>query len=137
MDFTVLPTLNAILNSTSAILVVAGVYFIKRKNITAHKRCIFAAIGVSVLFLSSYLVYHFQVGSVRFDGNAPIRTLYLAILLSHTILAVVIVPLILRSAYLGLKNRFDEHRRITKWTYPLWIYVSVTGVVVYLMLYKL
>ena len=137
MDFTVLPTLNAILNSTSAILVVAGVYFIKRKNIAAHKRCIFAAIGVSVLFLSSYLVYHFQVGSVRFDGNAPIRTLYLAILLSHTILAVVIVPLILRSAYLGLKNRFDEHRRITKWTYPLWIYVSVTGVVVYLMLYKL
>ena len=137
MDFTVLPTLNAILNSTSAILVVAGVYFIKRKNIAAHKRCIFAAIGVSVLFLSSYLVYHFQVGSVRFDGNAPIRTLYLAILLSHTILAVVIVPLILRSAYLGFKNRFDEHRRITKWTYPLWIYVSVTGVVVYLMLYKL
>jgi len=137
MDFTVLPTLNAILNSTSAILVVVGVYFIKRKNITAHKRCIFAAIGVSVIFLMSYLVYHFQVGSVRFDGNAPIRTLYLAILLSHTILAVVIVPLILRSAYLGFKNRFDEHRRITKWTYPLWIYVSVTGVVVYLMLYKL
>ena len=137
MDFTVLPTLNAILNSTSAILVVVGVYFIKRKNITAHKRCIFAAIGVSVIFLISYLVYHFQVGSVRFDGNAPIRALYLAILLSHTILAVVIVPLILRSAYLGFKNRFDEHRRITKWTYPLWIYVSVTGVVVYLMLYKL
>ena len=137
MDFTDLPALNAILNSTSAVLVMAGLYFIKKRNVTAHKRCMLAALGVSALFLTSYLVYHYQVGSVRFEREGLIRIIYFGILLTHTPLAVLIVPLVLRSAYLGLNDRLDQHRRIVRWTYPLWIYVSVTGVVIYLMLYQL
>jgi putative membrane protein len=137
MDLTDLPALNAILNSTSAVLVIAGVYFVKQKNITAHRACMLAALGVSALFLTSYLVYHYEVGSVRFEPEGLIRTIYLGILLTHTVLAVVIVPVILRTVYLALKSRLDQHRRIARWTYPIWIYVSVTGVVVYLMLYQL
>jgi putative membrane protein len=137
MDFTDLPALNAILNSTSAILVMAGVFFATRKNIAAHKACMLAALGVSALFLTSYLVYHYQVGSVPFEREGMIRTIYLGILLTHTVLAVVIVPLILRTVYLAWRNRLDAHRRLAKWTFPIWIYVSVTGVVVYLMLYQM
>ena len=137
MDYTNLPALNAILNSASAVLVLAGVYFIKQRNVTAHKTCMFAALGVSALFLTSYLIYHYQVGSVRFEHEGPIRTVYLGILLTHTVLAAAIVPLVLRTVYLALKNRLDSHRRIAQWTFPIWIYVSVTGVVVYLMLYQM
>ncbi len=137
MDYTNLPALNAILNSASAVLVLAGVYFIKQRNVTAHKTCMFAALGVSALFLTSYLIYHYQVGSVRFEHEGPIRTVYLGILLTHTVLAAAIVPLVLRTVYLALKNRLDSHRRIARWTFPIWIYVSVTGVVVYLMLYQM
>jgi putative membrane protein len=137
MDTTDLPALNAVLNSTSAILVVAGIHFIRQKDVAAHKACMLAAVGVSALFLISYLTYHFQVGSVRFERKGPIRTIYLGILLTHTVLAVVIVPFVLRTVYLALKNRLAQHRRIAKWTFPMWIYVSVTGVVVYLMLYQL
>ena len=137
MDYTNLPALNAVLNSASAILVLAGVYFIKQRNVTAHKTCMFAALGVSALFLTSYLIYHYQVGSVRFEHEGPIRIIYLGILLTHTVLAAAVVPLVLRTVYLALKNRLDSHRRIARWTFPIWIYVSVTGVVVYLMLYQM
>ena len=136
MDYTDLPALNAVLNSASAILVLAGVYFIKQGNVRAHKTCMLAALGVSALFLTSYLIYHYQVGSVRFEREGPIRVIYLGILLTHTVLAAAVVPLVLRTVYLALKNRLDSHRRIARWTFPIWIYVSVTGVVVYLMLYR-
>jgi uncharacterized membrane protein YozB (DUF420 family) len=96
-----------------------------------------SAAAVSTAFLVSYLAYHARVGSVRFTGQGPVRTLYFAILVSHTILAAAIVPLVLRTLFLGLKRRDDSHRRIARWTFPLWLYVSVTGVVIYLMLYRL
>lgn len=137
MDYTDLPALNAVLNSASGILVLAGVYFIKQENVTAHRTCMLAALGVSALFLISYLVYHYQVGSVPFEREGPIRTIYLAILLTHAVLAAALVPLALRTVYLALKNRLDSHRRIARWTFPIWIYVSVTGVIVYLMLYRM
>jgi putative membrane protein len=130
-----LPTLNATLNATSAILIGVGIYFIKRKNIPAHKACMVAALGVSTLFLASYLVYHYNVGSVRFTKQGWIRNVYFPLLISHTALAAVVLPLVLRTAFLAVKGRFPNHVRIAKWTFPTWMYVSVTGVVVYLMLY--
>jgi|SRR6516225_10987925 uncharacterized membrane protein YozB (DUF420 family) len=130
-----LSTVNAALNGTSAILIGAGVYFIKRKNIPAHKACMMAALGVSSLFLASYLTYHYNVGSVRFTKQGWIRDVYFPLLLSHTALAAVVLPMVLRTAFLGFKGRFSGHVRIAKWTFPTWMYVSVTGVVVYLMLY--
>ena len=137
LSVTDLPALNALLNLTSGILVAFGVYFISRRRIQAHKACMIAALGVSALFLTSYLVYHYNVGSVRFEREGWIRTIYLSILISHTVLAVVIVPMALRTAYLAWRERFNQHVRIARWTFPIWIYVSVTGVVVYLMLYQL
>ena len=137
LSVTDLPPLNALLNLTSGILVVFGVYFIRRRRIQAHKACMIAAFAVSALFLTSYLVYHYNVGSVRFEREGWIRTMYLSILISHTVLAAVIVPMVLRTVYLAWRNRFDQHVRIARWTFPIWIYVSVTGVVVYLMLYQL
>jgi putative membrane protein len=130
-----LSTVNAALNGTSAILIGAGVYFIKRKNIPAHKACMVAALCVSTVFLASYLFYHYNVGSVRFTKQGWIRDVYFPLLISHTILAVVVLPMVLRTAFLGFKGRFANHIRIAKWTFPTWMYVSVTGVVVYLMLY--
>ena len=130
-----LATVNAALNATSAILIGGGVYFIKRKNIAAHKACMIAALATSTLFLTSYLIYHYHVGSVRFTKAGWIRGLYFPLLISHTILAVVVLPLVLRTAFLAFKGRFANHMRIAKWTFPTWMYVSVTGVVVYLMLY--
>jgi len=130
-----LSTVNAALNGASAILIGAGVYFIKRKNIPAHKACMVAALGVSSLFLASYLTYHYHVGSVRFTKQGWIRDVYFPLLLSHTALAAVVLPMVLRTAFLGFKGRFSGHVRIAKWTFPTWMYVSVTGVVVYLMLY--
>ena len=130
-----LPTVNAALNATAAILIGAGVYFIKRKNIPAHKACMVSALGVSSLFLTSYLTYHYNVGSVRFTKEGWIRNVYFPLLISHTILAVLILPMVLRTAFLAFKGRFRNHVRIAKWTFPAWMYVSVTGVVVYLMLY--
>lgn len=137
MDFTDLPAFNAVLNTTSAVLVVAGVLFIKRGNVAAHKTCMLAALAVSTLFLTSYLIYHYQVGSVRFAREGWIRTAYLGILLTHTVLAVVIVPMVVRTAYLAIKDRLHAHRRLAGWTFPIWVYVSVTGVVVYVMLYRI
>ncbi len=132
-----LPALNATLNFTSGILIAIGVYFIRQKKIRAHRACMLSALSVSTLFLISYLVYHYHVGSVRFAQEGWIRTLYLSILFSHIVLAVVIVPMVLRTVYLAFKERFDKHMGIARWTFPIWMYVSVTGVVVYVMLYQL
>src|SRR5215813_9815807 len=129
-----LPALNATLNLTAAILIVTGVFFIKRKNIRAHKVCMIAAVLVSIVFLTSYLLYHYNVGTVHFTKQGWIRNVYFPLLLTHTVLAAVIAPMALRTAYLGLANRFRSHVRIARWTFPVWIYVSVTGVVVYIML---
>jgi putative membrane protein len=137
MSFSNLPALNAFLNLTSFLLLLAGYRAIRRYEIERHRRWMLAAATVSLLFLVSYVIYHAQVGSVRFTGQGPVRTLYFAILLSHTVLAVVNLPLVLRTLYLGLKRRDDRHRRIARWTFPIWAYVSVTGVVVYVMLYHL
>jgi len=131
------PSLNAFLNGVSATLLVCGFLFIRRGLIAQHRACMGTAFLTSTLFLISYLAYHAQAGHVRFMGVGFIRTLYLSILATHTVLAVVIVPLILRTLYLALNNRFLEHRRWARWTLPLWFYVSVTGVVIYGMLYGL
>jgi putative membrane protein len=137
MSITDLPAVNAALNTTSAILVGTGIYFIKKKNIRVHKACMLAALGVSLLFLTSYLFYHYHVGSVRFTKEGWLRNVYFPLLLSHTLLAAIIAPLVLRTSYLGLKNRLGQHTRIARWTFPTWMYVSITGVIVYLMLYQL
>ena len=132
-----LPALNALLNLTSAILVATGIYFVRRKKIGAHRACMVAAIIVSSFFLTSYLIYHYQVGSVPFEREGLIRTVYFTILFTHTVLAVVVVPMVLRTAYLAVRDQLEKHRRIARWTFPVWLYVSVTGVIVYLMLYQL
>jgi uncharacterized membrane protein YozB (DUF420 family) len=130
-----LPALNAALNSASAALLAAGYFFIRRGNVAAHKRCMLSAFATSTLFLVSYLTYHFQVGSVPFKGRGLLRALYFTILISHTTLAVAIVPLVLITLTRALKANFIDHKRIARWTLPLWFYVSVTGVIVYGMLY--
>jgi putative membrane protein len=132
-----LPAVNATLNGTSAALLSMGYYFIRQKRISAHKRCMLAAFGTSTLFLISYLVYHFQVGSVRFSGSGGARALYFSILISHTLLAATIVPLAIITLSRAWKARFEKHKRIARWTLPVWLYVSVTGVIIYWMLYKL
>jgi uncharacterized membrane protein YozB (DUF420 family) len=132
-----LPAVNATLNATAAVLLCTGWILIKRGRWTAHRAVMIAAFCTSVLFLISYLTYHAQVGSVRFTKSGAIRTVYFTILLTHTILAVTIVPLVLVTLSRGLSKRFDRHRAIARWTLPLWMYVSVTGVIVYLMLYRL
>lgn len=137
MSVTDLPALNATLNATSALLLCAGWILIKRGRRTAHRNFMIAAVCTSTLFLVSYLTYHAQVGSVRFTKTGTIRTVYLGILLTHTVLAAVIVPLVLVTLSRGLSGRFDRHRRIARWTLPIWLYVSVTGVIVYLMLYRM
>ncbi|MCH7494834.1 MAG: DUF420 domain-containing protein [Candidatus Marinimicrobia bacterium] len=137
MDYSLLPTINAILNATSGALVLLGYRNIRRGKDAIHKKFMLTAIGVSALFLSSYLVYHWEVGSIKFQGEGIIRIIYFSILISHTILAVVIVPMVLRTVYLALKGQFSKHRKIAKLTFPIWVYVSATGVIVYLMLYQL
>ena len=131
------PALNAALNASCAVLLTAGFFFIRRKNVPAHKLCMLLAFGVSTVFLVSYLTYHARHGSTRFPGTGPVRPIYFAILISHTLLAIVIPPLALRTLYLAWRNRIAEHRRIARRTLPLWLYVSVTGVVVYWMLYQI
>lgn len=132
-----LPTVNAALNSLSAALLVTGFFYIRSQNRRAHKACMLAASACSTLFLVSYLTYHYQVGSVAFKGQGWVRPVYFTILISHTILAAAIVPLALITLTRGLRERFDAHRQIARWTFPVWLYVSVTGVVVYWMLYWL
>ena len=132
-----LPALNATLNATSAILLVAGYRCIRSGRIRAHTGCMLGACLVSALFLVSYLVYHARVGSVRFPGAGWMRPVYFTILLSHTVLAVVIVPLVFRTLALAAHRRFAEHTALARWTLPLWLYVSITGVLVYWMLYRM
>jgi uncharacterized membrane protein YozB (DUF420 family) len=137
MDVRDLPALNACLNATSAVLLVTGYGLIRRRSIEAHRKVMIAAFGMSVLFLISYLIYHAHVGSVRFQGVGAIRTAYLTILFTHTVLAAVVPFLAAVSLRRGLKGHYERHRRIARWTLPVWLYVSVTGVVVYLMLYRM
>ena len=132
-----LPAVNATLNGVAGVLLLIGFLLIRARRIDLHRRFRLAAFVASSLFLVSYLVYHAQVGSVRFTGQGAIRILYFAILISHTILAAAIVPMVLLSLSRGLKRQDVRHRAIARWTMPLWLYVSVTGVIVYLMLYQL
>lgn len=130
-----LPALNAVLNGTSALLLTLAFVFIKRGNITAHKRTMLAAFGVSALFLTSYLIYHAQIGSKPYPGTGIMRTIYLTILIPHIILAAAVLPLAFMTLSRGLKMDVARHRRIARITLPIWMFVSVTGVVVYVMLY--
>lgn len=133
----VLPTVNAALNATAAVLLVWGYTLIRRKRIQAHRKVMTAAFVTSCLFLVCYLIYHYQVGSVRFQKTGAIRTVYLSILATHTVLAAAVPVLAIITLRRGLAARYDKHRRIAHWTLPIWLYVSVTGVVVYVMLYHL
>ncbi len=132
-----LPVVNATLNATAAVLLILGYILIRRRSIEAHRKVMLAAFTTSSLFLICYLVYHFNVGSVRFPGTGTIRTVYLSILASHTILAAAVPPLAIVTLSRGLGQRYDPHRKIARWTLPVWLYVSVTGVVVYWMLYQM
>jgi putative membrane protein len=132
-----LPTLNATLNSLSVLLLTVGHLFIRRNNVKAHRAFMLSAFVSSTLFLISYLVYHYNHGATAFPGEGWIRAVYFTILISHTALAVAIVPMVLITLKRGLKGDFPRHRRLARWTYPIWMYVSVTGVVVYLLLYRL
>ncbi len=137
MQLTDLPALNASLNGLAALFLVAGYVFIRRRNVGAHRFAMLTAFGCSIMFLASYLCYHSQVGSVRFQGTGWVRTLYFTVLLSHTILAALVPFLAGVTLYRALRERFDRHRAIARWTLPIWLYVSVTGVVIYWMLYQL
>jgi len=136
LDVSALPKLNAMLNGGSAILLGAGYVFIRRRQIAAHLSCMLSAFGLSILFLISYVVYHFHAGSRPFTGQGWIRPVYFVLLLTHVVLAAVIVPLALTTIWRALSGRFDRHRTIARWTLPIWLYVSVTGVVIYWMLYR-
>ena len=138
-DFSVanLPLVNAILNGIATVFLITGYVLIKRRQIAAHRVAMIAAFVTSVLFLISYLIYHAQVGSRPFTGRGPIRIVYFTILISHIVLAATIPPLAGLTLWRALRGRFDRHVPIARWTLPLWLYVSVTGIVVYLMLYQM
>lgn len=131
------PAVNASLNATTAGLLLLGYGFIRAKRIGFHTVCMLLACAVSLAFLISYVLYHVQVGVTRFPGQGWARSCYLAILISHTVLAVVIVPLVIRTVWVALQRRFETHERLARLTLPLWLYVSVTGVIVYWMLYHM
>jgi uncharacterized membrane protein YozB (DUF420 family) len=132
-----LPALNASLNATSAVLLSIGWLLIRRRKIEAHRLCMLGAFVMSSLFLISYVVYHANVGSVPYRGQGAIRMVYFAILITHVILAAAILPLAIVTLSRALSRRFDRHRKIARWTLPIWLYVSVTGVVIYVMLYQI
>jgi putative membrane protein len=132
-----LAPLNAFLNGCATVLLLAGFIFIRQKRVRAHRACMISAMLVSIVFLASYLVYHYHVGNVRFSGAGWVRSLYFAILIPHVTLAGLIVPLALVTIWFALRGNFARHRRIARWTWPLWMYVSVTGVIVYAMLYRM
>jgi uncharacterized membrane protein YozB (DUF420 family) len=129
------PAINAVLNATCAVLLCAGFLLIRRKQIVAHRIVMSAAFLTSATFLASYLLYHYRVGSVRFQGQGWIRPVYFALLLTHTVLAAAILPMALVTLARALRENFDGHRRIARWTLPIWLYVSVTGVIIYWLLY--
>src|SRR5437588_15503 len=136
-QYAVFPVVNATLNASSAILLLAGRWFISRGRMAIHRGFMIAALVTSSVFLVSYLYYHAHVGSVHFQGQGWSRPVYFTILITHTILAAAIVPLVIITLSRALRERFDRHRKIARWTFPLWLYVSVTGVVIYVMLYHL
>jgi uncharacterized membrane protein YozB (DUF420 family) len=137
IDYNVFPVINASLNGASAVLITTGRMLIARRKVRLHRACMITAVVTSSLFLTSYLFYHAHVRSVHFPGQGWVRPVYFTILISHTLLAAAVVPLVLLSLNYGLRERFDRHRRISRWTFPVWLYVSVTGVVVYVMLYRI
>lgn len=137
MSFQDLPALNATLNALAAVLLVCGWTLIRRGQITWHRRVMVTAFGVSVAFLVSYLVYHFEAGSKRFPGTGTVRAVYLAILLTHTVLAAAVPFLAVASLWRGWTGSYEKHRAVARWTLPIWLYVSVTGVLVYWMLYRM
>ncbi len=137
MELSAFPALNASLNATCAVLLLLGWALIKTGRREAHRWAMVSAFLCSALFLACYLWYHFHAGSVRFQKTGPIRTVYLSILLTHTVLATAVLPVILRTLFLAAKGRFEEHKRWARWAFPVWLYVSVTGVTVYWMLYRL
>ncbi|MBF6559057.1 MAG: DUF420 domain-containing protein [Candidatus Binataceae bacterium] len=137
MNYHSLAPLNAILNSLAAVLLLAGYCFIRMRRIRAHRACMVSAFVVSTVFFISYLTYHYHVGDVRFQGHGLVRPIYFTILITHIILAAAIVPLVLITITRAIRGNFARHRKIAVWTWPLWMYVSVTGVVVYLMCYQM
>jgi uncharacterized membrane protein YozB (DUF420 family) len=136
-QYAIFPVIDAALNGTSAVLLVIGRWFIKQRNMAAHRAVMLAAMVSSSLFLICYLYYHYHVGSIHFQGQGIWRPIYFTLLTTHTILAAVIVPMVIITLSRGLRARFDKHRRIARWTFPLWLYVSITGVVIYFMLYQI
>lgn len=132
-----LPHLNATFNSISFLFLIAGYSFIRKGQVRWHRNCQLTALSASVLFLISYVTYHYHHGDTRFLGQGLVRPIYFAILISHVILAMVIVPLVVITVFRAARSDFMRHRRIARWTLPLWLYVSVTGVIVYLMLYHI
>jgi putative membrane protein len=137
MDVSGLPGVNAVLNGTSAVLLVAGYVFIRQRRVLAHQTCMLSAFGASTLFLISYVIYHYYAGSRPFGGQGWIRPVYFTLLLTHILLATAIVPLALTTIYRALTAQFDRHMRLARWTLPIWLYVSTTGVLIYWMLYRL
>lgn len=133
----ILPAINAALNSTALLLILAGFYFIRRKNVQAHKRCMLSAFAVSGVFLICYLIHHAQVGSVKYAGPDSLRTLYYSILIPHIPLAAMVVPLAIVAIRFGLRGEVEKHRRIVRALFPIWVFVSVSGVAIYFMLYQL
>lgn len=136
-DYSVFPALNASLNGASAVLIVTGHSFIRRGKVQLHRACMLSAVGTSTVFLACYLYYHAHVGSVHFPGQGWARGLYFSILISHTVLASAVPVLVVFTVVFAFRQKFDLHRRIARWTYPIWLYVSITGVIVYLMLYQI
>lgn len=137
MSVTDLPALNASLNTLATLFLLAGYVLVRRKQVGAHRLAMFGALASSAAFLTSYVIYHYHVGSRPFTGTGLIRLVYFAVLISHVLLAIAIVPLVLVTVSRALTGRFDRHRRIARITWPLWMYVSITGVIVYLMLYRM
>jgi len=135
--YSVLPHLNATLNASSFILLSSGYYFIRRGRVNAHRNCQLAALTASIIFLISYIVYHQHHGATPFAGQGIARPIYFTILLTHTVMAVVIVPFVIVTLRRALRRDFQRHRALARWTLPMWLYVSITGVLVYLMLYHL
>ncbi|HET6935904.1 MAG TPA: DUF420 domain-containing protein [Candidatus Angelobacter sp.] len=136
-DLSIFPALNATLNGTSAVLITTGHSFIRQGKVRLHRACMLAAAITSALFLGCYLYYHAHVRSVHFPGQGWARGLYFSILITHTVLAAAVPPLVIITLVYALRNRFERHQRIARWTYPIWLYVSITGVVIYIMLYRI
>ena len=136
-DYSIFPPLDAVLNGASAVLVAAARSRIRHGQVAAHRALMIAAVCTSSLFLACYVWYHAHVGTVHFTGQGWVRPVYFGILLTHTVLAAAIVPLVAITLYLGLRRRDPKHRRIARWTYPFWIYVSCTGVIIYLLLFQI